>query len=572
MKPPHSEGDDDVDDLDEIVKAVARAPAVAPPPRSDATDRRLGTVLRGKYRLEEVLGVGGMAIVYRATHRNQAEYAIKMLLPEHAANEDLRIRFLREGYAANSVKHPGAVRVVDDDVAEDGTAFLVLELLDGLSCDKLCTEQGGRLSVEAACAIGLQALDVLQSAHVNGIIHRDIKPANLFLLRNGEIKVLDFGIARVRETLATGAHTTGSGMLLGTPAFMAPEQAMGKASEVDARADIWAIGATLFAMISGLTVHEGDSGRELIVKLVTRPTRSLLTIVPEIPQALAAVVDRALAVDRESRWPTAAAMRDGLEKASHQLWKERSQRDVLAFLGQSIASGPRPNLDAISDSEKKKKASPVHEATPTLRAQESPELLEVQPRASAETERPVSHLSHGGSLSLPRRRVTLFGILASLAVGAVVAVIAAVSGRSSPMAGSPAAPTGAAPQVAVSAVGTSAAVAAPLPAMDSASSPTDSEGARATGDVPPDAASLVLPPDARKPVRTRGVPRQDRGAPLASAAPSPLVHAPSSSPVVASPSTQVLPAASDRPAAAPNCTPPFYYDSKMNRVFKRECL
>src|SRR5207248_8602031 len=120
--------------------------------------------------------------------------------------------------------------------------FLVLELLHGLSCEAVCAAEGGRLPLEAACAIGLQLLDVLRSAHMNGIIHRDIKPANLFLLRTGELKVLDFGIARVRETLATGSLSTGSGVLLGTPAFMAPEQAMGRASDVDARADIWAIG------------------------------------------------------------------------------------------------------------------------------------------------------------------------------------------------------------------------------------------------------------------------------------------------------------------------------------------
>src|SRR5258708_3961451 len=172
------------------------------PERSEVTSRRLGTVLRGKYRLESVLGVGGMAVVYRAIHRNQAEYAIKMLLPEHAANEELRSRFLREGYAANSVKHPAAVRVVDDDVAEDGSAFLVLELLHGIACDKLCSALGGKLPVEAACAIGLQARDVLRSADLNGIIHRDIKPANLFLPPTGEINRLEFGTAPPRGTFA----------------------------------------------------------------------------------------------------------------------------------------------------------------------------------------------------------------------------------------------------------------------------------------------------------------------------------------------------------------------------------
>src|SRR5260370_40445490 len=120
------------------------------PERSEVTNRRLGTVLRGKCRLESGLGIGGMAVVYRAIRRNQAEYAIKMLLPEHAANEELRSRFLREGYAANSVKHPGAVRVVDDDVAEDGAAFLVLELLRGLACLQLGSAPGGKRPVAAA--------------------------------------------------------------------------------------------------------------------------------------------------------------------------------------------------------------------------------------------------------------------------------------------------------------------------------------------------------------------------------------------------------------------------------------
>src|SRR5271156_5219094 len=106
---------------------------------------RLGTVLRGKYRLDGVLGIGGMAVVYRATHRNQAEFAVKMLHPELSIREDVRTRFLREGYAANSVKHPGAVLVVDDDIAEDGAAFLVMELLDGVEVERFAARTGGRI-------------------------------------------------------------------------------------------------------------------------------------------------------------------------------------------------------------------------------------------------------------------------------------------------------------------------------------------------------------------------------------------------------------------------------------------
>src|SRR5580698_8604706 len=141
---------------------------------------RVGTVLRGKYRIDRVLGVGGMAVVYRATHRNQAEFAIKMLHPELSMRERLRQRFLREGLAANSVKHPGVCAVVDDDVAEDGAAFLVMELLIGTSVQALAKASGKKIPVQQACNILDQLLDVLAAAHEKGIIHRDIKPANLF--------------------------------------------------------------------------------------------------------------------------------------------------------------------------------------------------------------------------------------------------------------------------------------------------------------------------------------------------------------------------------------------------------
>ena len=278
-------------------------------------DERLGRVLRGKYRLESVLGVGGMAVVYKATHRNQAEFAIKMLHPELSRDEHIRGRFLREGYAANSVKHPGAVRVLDDDVAEDGSAFLVMELLDGMSCEQLWSEPGQRAPLDVVCAIALEVLDVLAAAHARGIVHRDVKPANLFLTRGGAVKVLDFGIARVRDTVGSGAHATATGMLLGTPAFMAPEQALGTASDVDARADVWAVGATVFALVSGTTVHEAETGPQLLVKLATQPARSLASVLPGAPGALAEVIDVALAFDKDRRWPGAAAMRDALASA-----------------------------------------------------------------------------------------------------------------------------------------------------------------------------------------------------------------------------------------------------------------
>ena len=310
-------------------------------PLEERARLRLGVVLRGKYRLDRVLGVGGMAAVYKATHRNQAEFAIKMLHPELSIIEDIRNRFLREGYAANSVKHPGVVRIVDDDVAEDGAAFLVMELLDGIGCDQLAPA-GGRVPLDVACSIALELLEVLGAAHAQGIVHRDVKPANLFLLRDGSVKVLDFGIARVRDTMGSGAHATGTGMLLGTPAFMAPEQAVGKASDVDARVDIWAVGATIFGLTSGENVHDAETAPQLLVKLATQQPRSLAAVVPNAPPAIVAAVDRSLVLDKTHRWPTAEAMRDALGWAMQGTFGAIAPRALLASVVAAQTGRPTP--------------------------------------------------------------------------------------------------------------------------------------------------------------------------------------------------------------------------------------
>jgi eukaryotic-like serine/threonine-protein kinase len=294
---------------------------------------RLGVVLRGKYTLDRVLGVGGMAAVYVATHRNRKRFAVKMLHPELSLHGEIRTRFLREGYAANSVEHPGAVAVLDDDTAEDGSAFLVMELLEGAGVETLWDKYSERLPAPAVLAIGHQLLDVLASAHEKGIVHRDIKPANLFLTKDGQLKVLDFGIARVRDAASTGsANATGTGVLMGTPSYMAPEQALAKSSDIDALTDVWAVGATLFALASGSIVHQAENATQVMIRAATTHARSLLTVAPEAPQPLAAVVDRALAFDKSARWPNAAAMRDAVAQAYERLVGRPVSRDPLLAL------------------------------------------------------------------------------------------------------------------------------------------------------------------------------------------------------------------------------------------------
>ena len=321
--------------------------------------QRIGQVLRGKYRIDRVLGVGGMAAVYAATHRNQKQFAVKVLHPELSFREDIRTRFLREGYAANSVRHSGAVAVLDDDVAEDGAAFLVMELLDGFSVEQLSERSGGRLAVAYALGIAHQVLDTLSAAHTQGIVHRDIKPANLFLSRDGQVKVLDFGIARVRDAATTGSNATGTGMLLGTPAFMAPEQALGKSNEIDAQTDVWALGATLFTLLSGQVVHPGESGPHLIVLAATMPARSLSAVAPEMPPAVAAVVDRALAFGKADRWVSSAAMRDAIRDASLAQFRRLPLRETLLPL---FDDGLDPLGQTTHDAGSH--IAPVHRGTP----------------------------------------------------------------------------------------------------------------------------------------------------------------------------------------------------------------
>jgi serine/threonine protein kinase len=296
----------------------------------ERAEGRVGSTINGKYRVEALLGIGGMAAVYKVTHRNRAELAIKMLHPELSVRESFRQRFLREGYAANTVKHPGVAQIVDDDVTEDGAAFLVMELLRGKSVHELAKASGKRIAIPAACAIVDQLLDVLASAHKNGIVHRDIKPANLFLTEDGTLKVLDFGIARVREGATGDTSATGTGVLLGTPGFMAPEQAAGRQDAIGARTDLWAAGATLFTLISGKFVHSGENAAQLMVSAATAMPRSIQAVA-EVPQPIGAVVDRALDFDPAMRFSTAAEMQQALRAAVEQAYGAPMARADLAL-------------------------------------------------------------------------------------------------------------------------------------------------------------------------------------------------------------------------------------------------
>ncbi len=283
---------------------------------------RVGTTLLGKWHLDALIGMGGMAAVFAATHRNGLRGAVKFLWAPCSWNEEVRTRFLREGYIANRVNHPGAVRVLDDDTTTDGRAFLVMELLDGSPLHELAEAQGGRLDPERVLLLSDQVLDVLCAAHDKGIVHRDIKPENLFLTSDGRVKVLDFGIARIDDQTGPALRATQSGCPMGTPGFMAPEQARGRWDLVGPQSDIWSLGATMFTLLSGETVHDGETIAEIVSASFTKPARSIANVMSGLPRPLVDLVDRALALEPAARWSDVRAMQTAVRDAYRAIFGE----------------------------------------------------------------------------------------------------------------------------------------------------------------------------------------------------------------------------------------------------------
>ena len=268
----------------------------------------VGTVLDRKWRLDRLLGLGGMGAVYAATHRNGTRAAVKVLHPEAALSPALRRRFLREGYVANKVEHPGAVSILDDDIDPSGSAYLVMELLHGETLEGRLARAGGRLGVAEVIQIACGVLDCLEAAHARGIVHRDIKPGNLFLTTGSEVKVLDFGIARLTEARGKRGDTTGVAVL-GTPDFMPPEQARGHWDQVDGRTDVFAVGAVMLYALTGMPLREAPTTNEQLLKAMTEPLPALATLIPSVNELVANLVDRAVAFRREDRWADCAAFR-----------------------------------------------------------------------------------------------------------------------------------------------------------------------------------------------------------------------------------------------------------------------
>ena len=282
----------------------------------------IGKIFAGKWKLESLLGTGGTSAVYAASDPDGRQVALKILRPE-LASKKAKARLLREADVANQLAADGAVAVLEGGVDGDDL-FLVMELLDGSTLGARAAAAGGKLGVEEVARLATGLLRVLAAAHARGIIHRDIKPENVFLTRAGEVRVLDFGLAHLDDPNAASSVLTKSGATMGTPTFMAPEQARGRAREVDARTDVWGAAATLFTLLSGRPVHAAETIGEALVMAGSLPAPPLALHAPEVPRPFAVVIDRALSFRPDDRYPDAGAMLAALEQARESLTQGES--------------------------------------------------------------------------------------------------------------------------------------------------------------------------------------------------------------------------------------------------------
>ena len=278
----------------------------------------IGEVI-GNYRIEAILGQGGMGVVYRAEHVTLGRaVAVKMLQPNISNDAAMVQRFFNEARASSTIDHPGIVEIFDFGTHTDGRAYIAMALLQGESLEGRL-RRAGPLPPLLGASLLAQAASALAAAHARGIIHRDLKPDNLFLVPNEmmpdglQIKLLDFGIAKLANDQSS--FKTQTGALIGTPAYMSPEQCMG-ASDLDHRTDIYSLGCILFHVLTGRPPFKSDHGTGMLIAAHLRDEApDVRTLDPGIPESLAAIVRRCLAKDRAARFQTALELRQALVDA-----------------------------------------------------------------------------------------------------------------------------------------------------------------------------------------------------------------------------------------------------------------
>jgi serine/threonine-protein kinase len=320
----------------------------------ELTQVKEGDVLAGKYRVERVLGVGGMGVVVSALHVQLEErVAIKFLLPQALTNPDAVARFGREARAAVKIKSEHVARVTDVGVLESGAPYMVMEFLHGRDLAAVVHE-GGPLPVPVAVEYVLQACEALAEAHALGIVHRDLKPANLFLTLRADgtpsVKVLDFGISKV--TAPHGSSDMGmtrTQTIMGSPLYMSPEQ-MASSRDVDARSDIWAAGTVLYELVTGRVPFQAETMPQLCSMILRDDPPSPRSFQPGIPDGLQHVILRSLQKQRSERYQNVAEFAAALAEYAPNVGPRSAERiaRVLAGGAPSLSASDLDHVRAVS--------------------------------------------------------------------------------------------------------------------------------------------------------------------------------------------------------------------------------
>ena len=293
----------------------------------------IGQVLGGRYRLVELLGTGGMATIYRATDTGLGrDVALKLLRPEYLRDPDFSSRFRQEAQSAASLSHPNIVTVYDYGEDPSGP-YIVMELIDG---EDLATilRRSGTLPPRQVARIGAGVARALAAAHARGLVHRDIKPGNVLIGTDGQVKVVDFGIARA----IAEAQVTLPGTTLGSVHYFSPEQARGEPAT--AASDIYSLGIVLYEMLTGSRPWEGDSAASVALARLSGPIPDPMTVRPSVPPDLAAITRRALALDPRDRWASASVLADALDATLAPGGSAAAAGAAAAVAGGAATAGP----------------------------------------------------------------------------------------------------------------------------------------------------------------------------------------------------------------------------------------
>jgi eukaryotic-like serine/threonine-protein kinase len=473
------------------------AARVGPYTPKDALSLKPGEILASKYRIEAVLGEGGMGVVVAAKHLDlDQKVALKFLLPAATREPALVERFVREARASVRLKSPHVARTLDTGRLENGRPYIVMEFLDGRDLAAELRARNAPLSVEEAASYVLQACDALSEAHALGIVHRDLKPANLFLTRghdgHAHVKILDFGISKRLDT--TERELTQTEMVFGSPAYMSPEQTR-SSKEADARSDIWSVGVILYELATGRVPFDARSVTALVLKVRRDEPAGMRTLRPELPEALERLVLRCLEKDPAKRFANVGELASALAPLAHP--RDRAIADRIVDIGKV----PTGNLTRES-------------ATPPVPA-EGREL-----RSWDRTQLAVS---------MERRARDPLGL--RLGIAAVALVVLAVSGfgafryRENKRVDARAGETKASatlPPVVTSGVPSLPTIVSPAPSMATPSEPTPSIAATPEPTTPsPAGPRRHGPPPKANPRYATSVPTTSTGVPAPAPAPAP---------------------------------------------------